>query len=164
MINWGVIGLGNMANKFASAIIEITNAKLLGASSSNSERLNNFSKKNNIDIKYRFNKYEALLKCNDINAVYISTLNNSHLDLIIKCTENNKHVLCEKPMTMHYEESKEAASHIKKSNIFFMEAIAYRSHPQTDNIIKLINNNEIGKINSIKSSFGFLVKRIKPES
>ena len=164
MINWGVIGLGSMANKFASAILEITNAKLLGVSSSKSERLNNFSKKYNIDIKYRFNKYEALLKCNDIDAVYISTLNNSHLDLIIKCAENNKHVLCEKPMTMHYKESKEAASHIKKSNIFFMEAIAYRSHPQTDNIIKLINNNEIGKINSIKSSFGFLVKRIKPES
>ena len=44
MINWGVIGLGNMANKFASAIIEITNAKLLGVSSSKSERLNNKSK------------------------------------------------------------------------------------------------------------------------
>ena len=43
MINWGIIGLGNMANKFASAITEITNAKLLGASSLASERLNNFS-------------------------------------------------------------------------------------------------------------------------
>lgn len=164
MINWGIIGLGNIANKFASAIKEVNNAKLLGVSSLTNERLINFGEKYNIEKKYRFNKYENLLKCDTIDAVYISTLNNSHVDLIIKCAENNKHVLCEKPMGISYEESKKAANYIDKSNIFFMEAIAYRSHPQTNNIIKAINNNKIGKINSIKSSFGFSVKRIKPDS
>ena len=29
MINWGIIGLGNMANKFASAITEVENSKLI---------------------------------------------------------------------------------------------------------------------------------------
>ena len=70
MINWGIIGLGNMANKFASAINEIDNAKLLGVSSLTDEKLINFSEKYKIQKKYTFNKYENLLKCDAINAIY----------------------------------------------------------------------------------------------
>ena len=36
-----------------------------------------------------------------------------------------------------------------------MKPIAYRSHPQTQNIKKLINDNQIGKVIRIKSRFGF---------
>ena len=143
MINWGIIGLGNMANKFASAINEIDNAKLLGVSSLTDEKLINFSEKYKIQKKYTFNKYENLLKCDAINAIYISTLNNTHTDLIIKCAQNKKHILCEKPMSINDDECKKASDYINKSNIFFMEAIAYRLHPQTNNIIKMTNNFRI---------------------
>ena len=40
------------------------------------------------DNKYAYNKYEDLLKLNEIDAVYISTLNNTHLDLIVKSAQN----------------------------------------------------------------------------
>ena len=46
----------------------------------------------------------------------------------------------------------------------FFEGIAYLSHPQTTNILDLINNNEIGEVFSIESTFGFKVRKIKPES
>ena len=45
MINWGIIGLGNMANKFASSINEVKNCKLLGIASTNFFRLKNFGEK-----------------------------------------------------------------------------------------------------------------------
>jgi len=45
MINWGIIGLGNMANKFASSITEVKNSKLLGIASTNFLRLKNFGDK-----------------------------------------------------------------------------------------------------------------------
>ena len=96
MIKWGILGLGNMAEKFANAILETNNAKLIGVASLNSNRLNNFAKLNKIDNKYKFNNYESILKCNDINALYISTLNNSHAKLTIKAAQANKHILCEK--------------------------------------------------------------------
>ena len=48
MINWGIIGLGNMANKFASSISEVKNSKLLGIASTNFFRLKSFGEKYNI--------------------------------------------------------------------------------------------------------------------
>ncbi len=45
-----------------------------------------------------------------------------------------------------------------KKKIQFYEAIAYYSHPQTLEVLKLIKNGEIGKIENIESNFGFKTK------
>ena len=58
MINWGIIGLGNMANKFASSISEVKNSKLLGIASTNFSRLKSFGDKYNIEEKYRYKHYD----------------------------------------------------------------------------------------------------------
>ena len=94
MINWGIIGLGNMANKFASSINEVKNSKLLGIASTNFFRLKSFGEKYNIDKKYRYKNYDEILNCNEINAIYIATLNNTHPEIIIKAAEAKKNILC----------------------------------------------------------------------
>ena len=50
----------------------------------------------------------------------------------------------------------------KDSKIFFLEAIAYRSHPISKAIFEILSNNNFVKIEKIKTSFGFDTKRIKP--
>jgi len=164
MINWGIIGLGNMAQKFASSIIETKNSKLVGIASLNKDRLKSFQEKYNITNKNTYNNYEDLINCQEVHAIYIATLNNTHLEIIKKCAENKKDILCEKPVALNYDEAKIAYNYINKYNINFYEAIAYRVHPQTNEIKKIINQNEIGDIISIESNFGFKVKKIKPES
>ena len=69
MINWGIIGLGNMANKFASSLNGVKNSKLLGVASMNSLRLKSFGNKYNIEKKYRYKNYDEILNCNEINAI-----------------------------------------------------------------------------------------------
>ena len=164
MVNWGIIGLGNMANKFASSIKEVKNSKLLGIASTSFLRLKNFGDKYSIEKKYRFNSYDEILNCKAINAIYISTLNNTHQEIIIKAANMKKNVLCEKPVTTNYEDTIKIFEKINKSNIFFLEAIAYRSHPQTKFIINKIMENEIGELKSIETTFGFHVKKINPKS
>ncbi len=164
MIKWGIIGLGNMAQKFANSIKETDNAKLISISSLNSEKLKSFENNFQIDKKFVFNSYSDLAQCDGIDAVYISTLNNTHLDLIKMCAENKKNILCEKPMSLNIEEAKTAANHIKKFNVIFYEAIAYTSHIQTKSFVDLINKKKIGKILSINATFGFKLKKINPKS
>ena len=164
MIKWGIIGLGNMAQKFANSIKETDNAKLVAISSLNSEKLKIFKNNFQIDEKLVFNNYNDLVKCDEIDAVYIATLNNTHLNIIKMCAENKKSILCEKPMTLNIKEAKIAANHIHKFNVMFYEGIAYTSHTQTKTFIDLINENNIGKILSINSTFGFKVKKINPQS
>ena len=90
MIKWGIVGLGNMAQKFANAIKETNNAKLLSISSLNSEKLKSFANNFQIDKNYVFDSYNDLISCKEIDAVYIATLNNTHLNLIKSCAENKK--------------------------------------------------------------------------
>ena len=90
MINWGIIGLGGMANRFASAIGEVKNAKLLGIASKNIDRLKHFGDQHNIENNFRFSTYDEILNCKEINSIYISTLNNTHADIAIKAAKAKK--------------------------------------------------------------------------
>ena len=164
MINWGIIGLGNMANRFASSISEVKNSILLAIASTNFLRLNSFGDKHNIEKRYRYKNYDEILNCNEINAIYISTLNNTHPEIVIKAAEAKKNILCEKPIATNYYDTIKIFETLDKSDVFFLEAIAYRSHEQTKFVINKIIEGEIGELKSIESTFGFTSKKIDPKS
>ena len=160
MVRWGVLGLGRAANSFANAIKEVENAKLTSIASLSKNKNFKFGEKFNIPKNCQFNSYEELINCKEIDALYIATLNYKHADLIIKISEANKGILCEKPMTLTKDESKKVFDQLNKSKVFFLENIAYRSHPQTNEIVNKILNNEIGNVIKLESSFGFRVNPI----
>ena len=153
MINWGVLGLGQMGMRFVNSIEDTSNAKLLNIASKSGKTFKNYE---NIS-------YDNLVKNRDIDAIYISTLNNTHVDLIRECIQENKKILCEKPVSLSLKSLIEIDKLIKMKKIQFYEAIAYYSHPQTKELINLINNDEIGEIQSVESNFGFKAK-YKPNS
>jgi predicted dehydrogenase len=164
MIRWGIIGAGHMAKVFAQSIKEVENVKLVAISSQNNRNLEVFGNDFKIENKLRFNKYEDICKSETVDAIYISTLNNTHFDLIKLVALNKKNILCEKPFCLNLREAIEIQKILAESKVKFFEAIAYLSHPQTSKIFNLINNDEIGEIKSIESSFGFKVKKIDPKS
>lgn len=164
MIKWGVIGAGNMGRIFAESIKEVDNAELIAVASTNNQKLDTFCEEFKINGKLKFNNYEKLCENRYVDAIYISTLNNTHLDIIKLCAKNKKNILCEKPFCLNSIEALELKKIIENSGVKFFEAIAYLSHPQTYTLLNLINSGEIGQINSIESSFGFKVRKIKPES
>jgi predicted dehydrogenase len=160
MVNWGIIGLGNMGKIFLHCFDHVNSNIILKAYASKS-----FStiKKMNKNIQ-KFDNYEKLIKDKSIDAIYISTLNNIHKDLVLLAIENNKKILCEKPLGINFNEVRELYESLKdKKNVLF-EAIAYRSHPQTYLLKKILADKEIGKINKIESNFGFKIKKIKNDS
>ena len=163
MINWGIIGLGNMGQNFASAISETNNSNLFGVASLDKNKIKNFVNKFNYNNIKTYNNYEDIIKDKSINAIYIATVNNTHFDLIKRCSENNKNILCEKPITLNYPEAAKVSDYISKNNVIIYEGFAYRSHPQTK-IIHEIVNNELGEVINIQSNFGFKVSKVKPES
>ena len=160
MIKWGILGLGKMAEKFAEAIQEVENAKLVSIGSLSKHKAQLFGKKFNINEELRFNTYEELINCKDVDAVYIATLNNTHANLIIKSAVAGKNILCEKPMAITNKEANLVFKVLKSTNVFFLEAIAYRSHPQIKELMKLISHDIIGQVEKVESSFGFSVNSL----
>ena len=153
IINWGIIGLGNIANKFAHDINLHSNSKLYAVASRNSERAINFKNKYNSTVS--FNSYEELAKCPEIDIVYIATPHVFHFENTMMCLREGKSVLCEKPMSMNAKQSEEMIALAKSKNLFLMEALWTRFIPATKKVLELISNNQIGKIQSVKADFGF---------
>ncbi len=54
-INWGIIGLGNIANKFAQDLLTIDDAKLYAVASRSQENANAFAQKYNATKAYNTN-------------------------------------------------------------------------------------------------------------
>ena len=153
-INWGIIGLGNIAHKFSEAFREIENSKLLAAASNDKKKLNVFKEKYDFEDKFLFNNYDELINCKDIDIIYIALPNFLHHKWVIKCIQNNKNVLVEKPATINLSEANDIKKNLHSKNLFFGEAFMYRYNPQISSIINLIKDNKIGKPLSMKSYFG----------
>ena len=153
-INWGIIGLGEIAQKFSEGFEEIQNARLLAISSKDSKKLNKFKKNFMIEEKYVFKNYEDLIFCKDVDIIYIALPNSLHHFWVISSIENNKNVLVEKPATINITEMEDINSKLLKKKVFFGEAYMYRHNPQIKILIDIIKNEEIGNLISMKSSFG----------
>ena len=160
-INWGIIGLGNIAYKFASGFDEVKNSKLVSIASKNSEKLEKFQKKFNIDKNFCFNEYEKVLLNNKVDIVYIALPHNLHSEWIIKCINEKKNILSEKPATVNLQEIRKINQKLNNSNVFFAEGFMYRFHPQTSALVEVIRQNEIGELLKMESFFGINIVDVR---
>ncbi len=151
-INWGIMGTGFIANKFATALACVPNAKLLAVGSRTIEKSMSFAQENNIPKAY--GSYSEIAKDKDINVIYIATPHVFHFENTMMCLENNKAVLCEKPFAMNEREVLAMVSKAREKKIFLMEALWTRFLPTVAKILEIINSGVIGEIVNIKSDFG----------
>ena len=72
-INWGIIGLGHIANQFANAFSIVDNAKIKGIASFDKDKLQSFKKRFNIEDKLCFDNYKDLILSPDIDICLLYT-------------------------------------------------------------------------------------------
>ena len=153
-INWGILGLGDIAHTFSKGFEDTSNAKLLAVASKDFEKLNKFKDKFNVENKFLFNDYEDLIKCKEVDIIYIALPNFLHHHWALKSIRNKKHTLVEKPVTLNLKEIENIKKNLNGEKIFFGEAFMYRYHPQIETILNIIKNNDIGNLLNMKSQFG----------
>lgn len=154
-INWGIIGLGNIANKFAQAITKMNDTQLVAVASRTKEKSEKFGNSYGVSKEKSYGSYEEILMDKEIHAIYIAVPNSMHKELSLLCLKNKKAVLCEKPVTMNEKEIVEVVNCAKENNVFFMEAMKTRFLPVHREVKRIIENNELGEIRLIQADFGF---------
>ena len=152
-IRWGIIGLGKIANKFATDLASIKNVELVAVASRNIQNANNFAEKHN--AKKAYSSYEELAKDNNVDAVYIATPHSFHKEHAILCLRNKKAVLCEKPFAMNLSEVTEMIEAAKENNVLLMEALWSFFLPHFTYVLDLVKSEKFGKLKSLEADFGF---------
>lgn len=152
-INWGIIGLGKIANKFATGLVEVPDAQLYAVASRNREKALVFSELHNAEKAYGV--YKQLMQDEKVDVIYIATPHALHHQLTMECLNHGKAVLCEKPFAMNSAEAEEMIKYAISEKIFLMEALWTMFLPHFQYVLEKINSGEYGKIKSIKADFGF---------
>ncbi len=152
-IRFGIIGAGNIANKFCDAAKLAEGAEVVAVSSKSMERAQAFAERNG--VPQAFDSYEEMLKNADIDAVYIATTHNFHMDNIRLCFDYGKHVLCEKAMVLTADDAREVFRLAKEKNLFCMEAMWTNFLPQVQKAKEWITSGAIGEIQAVSAVIGF---------
>jgi predicted dehydrogenase/aryl-alcohol dehydrogenase-like predicted oxidoreductase len=150
---WGILGTGGIAKTLATAINSSTSGSLVAVASRTQASADAFAKSYSVPKAYE--GYQALLNDPAVQAVYISLPNHLHAEWSVKCAQAGKHILCEKPLTTNFPEAMYMLAKVKETNVFFMEAFMYRTHPQIAKAVDLIKSGAIGDVRVINAAFGY---------
>ena len=150
-INWGFIGAGVVASKaLAPAVRSASNANLYAVAS------RDISKATNLSPERVYDNYDELINDPKVDAIYISLPNNFHAPIASRALRSGKAVLCEKPLTMNYQESLELVEAAALSKSLLVEAIWYRWHPRLIKACQQIAAGVIGEIKEINAAFTYV--------
>ncbi|MFT6985666.1 MAG: putative dehydrogenase [Psychromonas sp.] len=152
-IRWGIIGLGHIADTFASDLLTVKGAELYAVASRSEQKAQAFAQKHHATKAYA--SYEALANDANIDAVYIATPHSEHKGNALLCLEQGIAVLCEKPFAMNGEQVNSMIAAAKKNNVLLMEALWTYFLPHYQFVLTALNNQTYGKLLKIEADFGF---------
>jgi predicted dehydrogenase len=152
-INWGIIGPGKIAHKFAQGLVSAKGAKLFAVASRSEERALEFARQFKIPNWYQ--SYENIIKNPEVDIIYVATPHTFHYENTMMCLSNGKPVLCEKPITITRGQLQRLVDTARSKKIFLMEGIWTRFLPTIKKIIEIRDSGELGSIRAIYSDFGF---------
>lgn len=148
-IKWGMIGCGNVTEKKsgAPAINKVPHSKLVAVMARKIEKAEDYAKRHGVDRWY--DDVDKLINDNEVNAVYIATPPDVHLDYAAKVIKAGKAVYIEKPMARNYEECAEINRLGKEAGIPVFVAYYRRTLPYFITLKKLIDDKVIGDVRCV---------------
>ncbi len=120
MLRYGILSTSSIAPRFIAALRASNTGEAVALSSRTLEKAK--EKAAAWDIPKAYGSHTELLEDNDVDIVYISTVNARHYPWAKAALEAGKHVGCEKPCTTSAEETKELFALARQKGLFLMEA------------------------------------------
>jgi len=141
-VKWGVIGSGGIAQRrtIPEGIVNAEHAELVAVYDINQE-VNKV-----VAIKFNAKAAQSIqdLLDSDIDAVYIASPVNLHLEQAIACAKQKKHVFCEKPLGMTVEEAEKMIAVCKQEGVLLGTGLMMRFLAQHQAALKLICEGKLG--------------------
>jgi len=149
MINWGIIGCGDVTElKSGPAFNKIDGSRLIAVMRRDEAKAEDYAKRHHVGKFYS----EAPLIIGDpgINAIYIATPPAFHLQYAVAALEKGLHVYVEKPVTINAAEARSLADSVKKNGTKLTVAHYRRRLPLFLTIKKMIDDRVVGDIRTVQ--------------
>ncbi len=144
MINWGIIGCGNVTEvKSGPAFNKVKNSRLVAVMRRNAAMAEDYARRHNVPRFY--SDASSLINDPEINAIYIATPPSSHAEYAIKAIKSGKPVYIEKPMALNYSECLKINKAAEKAGIPVFVAYYRRALPGFVRVKDMVLRGAIGK-------------------
>lgn len=115
-IGWGIVGIGNIADRgIAPHIRELPESELVAVVSRDQERADQFARKHG--ARRAYTSYEQLLADPEVQVVSIHSPNALHAEQALAAARAGKHVLCDKPMAMSAAEAERVVAECRRTGV-----------------------------------------------
>ena len=148
-VNFGIIGCGNMGSAHAQMMQKIGNVELVAVCDINEKAFERIP----ADIRSKVKCYtdvNEFFAHDGLQAVLIAVPHYFHVDLAIAAMEHGKHIIVEKPISVHKAEAQRLIDAAEKYPELVRSAMFnQRTLPAHRKLKALIDGGELGKINRV---------------
>ena len=147
-IRWGVIGCGDVAEvKSGPGFYKAGNSQLVAVMRRNGALAADFARRHNVP-RWHVDA-DAIIRANDIDAVYIATHTDSHHEYTLRCAAAGKPVYVEKPMALHLRQCIEMVEACEANKVPLWVGYYRRELPRFLAVRDLVAEGAIGAVRMV---------------
>lgn len=144
-----IVGCGNVSKRHFEAANNNENSMLVAACDIVPEKADEMAEKYGIKAFYSF---DEMLSETDFDVLHICTPHYLHAEMAIKAMNLGKHVFCEKPLAIHYEDALEMCECAKKNGVYLAACFQNRYNLSSAYLKDLVKSEKLGKIEAVKAN------------
>lgn len=149
IINWGIIGCGDVCEKKSGpSFYKIEYSNLEAVMRRDQDKVKDYAMRHKVD-KY-YTDADQLIADPQVNAVYIATPPNTHMQYAIRAMQAGKPVYVEKPMGMNSAECEEMIRTSETTNQKLFVAFYRRALPYFLKVKELLESGVIGNVLTVE--------------
>ena len=152
-LRYGILSTSSIAPRFIAAVRAVGAGEVVALSSRTLEKAK--EKATLWDIPKAYGSHEELLADEDVNIVYISSVNAQHYPMAKAAILAGKHVVCEKPCTTSAANTRELFALAREKGVFLMEAEKMLFLSAILELKKRIDSGALGEIRMAELSHSF---------
>ncbi len=161
-VRLGVAGLGRAFMLMVPSFDADTRVKLTAAAAPREESRDAFEK------EYGGTGYatvEELCADPDVEAIYIATPHQMHVDHVLAAARAGKHILVEKPLAVSMEDAEVMVSAAKEAGVYLIVGPSHSFDPPVELATQLISSGKFGQLRMIQAFnyTDFLYRPRRPE-
>ena len=149
----GMLGCGGISHAHAKAASNLSHlARFVACCDIRRESADEWAAR--YGAEQSFDDLERMLGEAELDGVLIATWPNLHRQHIEICLSSGlQNILCEKALTLTGEDAVAIWDEVRAAGALLMEGFMYRHHPLTQEIDRLLSQNEVGQVDSVVGDF-----------
>lgn len=151
-IRWGIIGCGDVTEvKSGPAFYKSKHSQLAAVTRRDTDKARDYAARHGVDTVH--NNAEALIQDPNIDAIYVATPPESHLQYALEAAVAGKPCCVEKPMALNHKQCETMIEAFNQAQVPLFVAYYRRTLPRFLKIKQWLDENAIGDIRHISWNF-----------